>query len=162
MQPPWAEWSRHGSPVPHHLQESAQTHVHRVDGVPHLIPRHPLLHLPSVFPRARVCSSELSLCIRCPEYWASASASVPCNEYSGLIPFRIHWLDLQSRGFSRQMRLRDCKLCWHPSLVRDPTSDLTAIKKKKKKKSPNQVLWGGDTQFFKAEVSECLSLLAKQ
>ena len=63
---------------------------------------------------------------------ASASASVPCNEYSAPISFRIHWFDLQSRGFSRQTRLRDCKLCWHPSLVRDPTSDLTAIKKKKK------------------------------
>ena len=58
----------------------------------HLILWHPLLLLPSVFPSIRVFSSELTVCIRWPEYWSfSLSGS---NEYSGLISFRIDWLDL--------------------------------------------------------------------
>ena len=52
---------------------------------------HPLL-LPSIFPTIRVFSNELILCIRWPKYW-SFSVS-PSNEYSGLISFRVDWLDL--------------------------------------------------------------------
>ena len=57
----------------------------------HLILCHPLL-LPSIFPTIRVFSNELILCIRWPKYW-SFSVS-PSNEYSGLISFRVDWLDL--------------------------------------------------------------------
>jgi len=58
----------------------------------HLILCSPLLLLPSIFPSFRVFSSESALCIRWPKYWSfSISASI---EYSGLISFRIHWLDL--------------------------------------------------------------------
>ena len=57
----------------------------------HLILCHPLL-LPSIFPTIRVFSNELILCIRWPKYW-SFSVS-PFNEYSGLISFRVDWLDL--------------------------------------------------------------------
>ena len=58
----------------------------------HLIFCHPLLLLPSVFPSIRVFSSESVVCIRWPRYWSfSISHS---NEYSGLISFRIDWLDL--------------------------------------------------------------------
>ena len=57
----------------------------------HLILCHPLV-LPSVFPNIRVFSNELALCIRWPKYW-SFSISL-CNEYSGLISFRIDWFDL--------------------------------------------------------------------
>ena len=56
----------------------------------HLILCHPLL--PSIFPTIRVFSNELILCIRWPKYW-SFSVS-PFNEYSGLISFRVDWLDL--------------------------------------------------------------------
>ena len=52
----------------------------------------PLLLLPSIFPIIRVFSNELILCIRWPKYW-SFSVS-PSNEYSGLISFRVDWLDL--------------------------------------------------------------------
>ena len=58
----------------------------------HLILCHPLLLLPSIFPSIKVFSSESALLIRWPEYW-SCSIS-PSNEYSGLISFRIDWLDL--------------------------------------------------------------------
>ena len=58
----------------------------------HLILCRPLLLLPSVFPSIRVFPNESVLCIRWPKYWSfGISAS---NEYSGLISFRIDWLDL--------------------------------------------------------------------
>ena len=58
----------------------------------HLILCHPLLPLPSIFPSIRVFSDESVLHIRLPEY-RSFSIS-PSNEYSGLISFRMEWLDL--------------------------------------------------------------------
>ena len=58
----------------------------------HFILCHPLLFLPSILPSIRVFSSESVLHIRWPKYW-SFSISPP-NEYSGLISFRIDWLDL--------------------------------------------------------------------
>ena len=60
----------------------------------HLILCHPLLLLPSVFPSIRVFSKELVLCIRWPKYWSFSFSISPSNEYSGLISFRIDWLDL--------------------------------------------------------------------
>ena len=58
----------------------------------HLILCHPLLLLPSIFPSIRVFLNKSVLCIRWPKYW-SLSIS-PSNEYSGLIFFRMDWLDL--------------------------------------------------------------------
>ena len=58
----------------------------------HLILCHPLLPLPSIFPSIRVFSSESVLHIRWPKFWSFSIS--PSNEYSGLISFRIHWLDL--------------------------------------------------------------------
>ena len=55
---------------------------------------HPLLLLPSIFPSIRVLSSELALHIRWPNYWSFSFSINPSNEYSGLISFRIDWLDL--------------------------------------------------------------------
>ena len=60
----------------------------------HLTICHPLLLLPSIFPRIRVFSNELALCIRCPKYWRFNFSISPFNEYSGLISFRMDWLDL--------------------------------------------------------------------
>ena len=60
----------------------------------HLILCHPLLLLPSIFPRIRAFSSELVLCIRWPKYWSFSFSISPSNEYSGLIFFRMDWLDL--------------------------------------------------------------------
>ena len=58
----------------------------------HLILCHPLLILLSIFPRIRVFSNELTLCIRWPKYWSFSIS--PANEYSGLISFRVDWFDL--------------------------------------------------------------------
>ena len=60
----------------------------------HLILYHPLLLLPSIFPSIRVFSSESVLHIRWPKYWCFSFSISPSNEYSGLISFRIVWLDL--------------------------------------------------------------------
>ena len=59
----------------------------------HLIFYFPLL-LPSIFPSIRVFSSDSVLCIRWPKYWSFSFSISPWNEYSGLICFRMDWLDL--------------------------------------------------------------------
>jgi len=60
----------------------------------HLILCHPLLLPPSIFPSIRVFSSELDLRMRWPKYWSFSFSISPSNEYSGLISFRMDWLDL--------------------------------------------------------------------
>ena len=60
----------------------------------HLILCHFLLLLPSIFPSIRVFSIESVLCIRWPKYWSFSFNISPSNEYSGLISFRMDWLDL--------------------------------------------------------------------
>ena len=54
----------------------------------------PLLLLPSIFPSINVFSSESALCIRWPKYWSYSFNVSPSNEHSGLISFRMDWLDL--------------------------------------------------------------------
>ena len=81
-----------GFPVHHQHPELAQTPVCWISSaIHHLVLCHPLLLLPSIFPRIRVFS-ESALHIRWPKY-CSFSISLS-NEYSGLIPFRIDWFDL--------------------------------------------------------------------
>ena len=60
----------------------------------HLILCRPLLLLPSIFPSIRVFSNQSVLHIRWPKYWHFSCNISPSNEYSGLISFRIDWLDL--------------------------------------------------------------------
>ena len=60
----------------------------------HLILCHPLLLMLSIFPSIRVFSSESVLLIRWPKYWSFSFSISPSNEYSGLISFRMNWLDL--------------------------------------------------------------------
>ena len=60
----------------------------------HLIFCHPLLLLPSIFPSISVFSSESGFRIRWPKYWSFSFSISPSNEYSGLISFRMDWLDL--------------------------------------------------------------------
>ena len=60
----------------------------------HLILCRPLLFLPPIPPSLRVFSNELVLCISFPEYWSFSFSISPSNEYSGLISFRMDWLDL--------------------------------------------------------------------
>ena len=60
----------------------------------HLILRHPFLLLSSIFPRIRVFYNESTLRIRWPKYWSFSFSISLSNEYSGLISFRMDWLDL--------------------------------------------------------------------
>ena len=60
----------------------------------HLSLCHPLLLLPPIFPNIRVFSNEPTLHIRWPKYWNFSFSISPSNEYSGLISFRMDWLDL--------------------------------------------------------------------
>ena len=60
----------------------------------HLILCRPLLLPPSIFPSIRVFSNKSVLCIRWPKYWSFSFSTSPSNEYSGLISFRMDWLDL--------------------------------------------------------------------
>ena len=60
----------------------------------HLIPCHPLLLLPSIFPSIRIFSNESALRIRWPKSWSFSFNISPSNEHAGLISFRMDWLDL--------------------------------------------------------------------
>ena len=73
---------------------SKPTSIESVMPSSHLILCRPLLLLPSVFPSIRVSSSESALHIRWPKYWSFSFNISPSNEYSGLISFRVDWLDL--------------------------------------------------------------------
>ena len=79
--------STSGFPVLHHLPKLI--FIELVMQSNHIFLHHPLLLL-SVFPSIRVFSIESALCIRWPKYWSIN----PSNEYSGLISFRIDWLDM--------------------------------------------------------------------
>ena len=89
------DYSRPGFTVHHQLPEFSQTHGQRVQDTiqpSHLC--HPLLLLPSIFPSIRVFSNESVLHIRWTKYGNFSFSISPSNEYSGLISFRMDWLDL--------------------------------------------------------------------
>ena len=79
-----------GLPVHHQLPES----IELVMSSNHLILRHPLLLLPSIFPSIRVFSNESVLRIRWSKFWSFSFSISPSNEYSGLISFRMDWLNV--------------------------------------------------------------------
>ena len=84
-----------GLHIHHQLPELTPTDVNWVGDA--MQPSHPLLTLlllPSVFPSIRVFSNESALRIRWPKYWSFSFSISPSNEYSGLISFRMYWLDL--------------------------------------------------------------------
>ena len=80
-----------GFPVQHQLSERAQTHVHWVGDA--ILCCHLLLLL-SIFPSIRVFSNASVLHIRWPKYWSFNFSISPSHEHSGLISFRMDWLDL--------------------------------------------------------------------
>ena len=108
-------------PVLHYLLEFAQIHVHWVSDANLLILSCPILLLPSVFPRIRVFSNESGLHIRWPKYWSFSFNISPSNEHSGLISFRMDWLDLlavQGIFFNTRAEVLDMK-------VREPSDELS-------------------------------------
>ena len=100
----------------------------------HLILCHPLL-LPSIFPSIRVCSSESALCIRWPKYWTFSFNISPSIEHSGLICFRMDWLDLLAvqgtfKSLQHQSTILQCSDIFivqlsHPYMTTEKTIALT-------------------------------------
>ena len=74
----------------------------------YLILCHPLVLPPSIFPSIRVFSNEIALCIRWPKYWSFSFSISPSNEYSGLISFRMEWLDLLAVQGTLKRLLQHC------------------------------------------------------
>ena len=75
-----------------------------------------LLLLPSIFPSIGVCSYESALCIRWPKYWSFSFSISSSNEHSGLMSFRIDWLDLlaiQGTLESLQRHNSKASILWH-------------------------------------------------
>ena len=83
----------------------------------HLILCHPLLLLPLIFPTNRVFSNESVLSIRWSKYWSFSFSISPPNEYSGLISFRMDWLDLLAvQGTLKsllQLHSSKASILWH-------------------------------------------------
>ena len=88
----------------------------------HLILYRPFLFLPSIFPRIRIFSNELALCIRWSKYWNFSFSISPSNEYSGLISFRIDRSDLLAVQGTLKSLLQHHKLktsiLWHLALFK--------------------------------------------
>ena len=76
----------------------------------YLILCRPLLLLTSIFPSIRVFTNKSVLCIRWPNYWSFSFSISPFNEYSGLISFRMDWLDLLAVQGTRQSLLQHHRL----------------------------------------------------
>ena len=82
----------------------------------HLVLCCPLLLLPSIFPSIRVFSNESVICIRWPKYWSFSFSISLSNEYSGLISFRMDWLDLLAQGTLKslfQHHSSKASILWH-------------------------------------------------
>ena len=83
----------------------------------HLILSYPLLLLPSIFPSIRFFSDESVLHIRWPKYWSFSFHISPSSEYSGLISFRVDWLDLLIVQGTLKCLLQYCSskasILWH-------------------------------------------------
>ena len=91
----------------------------------HLILCHPLLLLSSIFPTIRVFSNESVLHIRWPKYWSFSFSISPSNEYSGLISFRMDWLDLLAvQGLKSLLQYHSSKasILWHSAFLIVPLS----------------------------------------
>ena len=83
-----------GSFVLHYLAEFAEIHIHWVGDAIYLILCHPLLLLQSIFPSIGVFSNQSVPHIKWPKYWSFNFSISPSSGYSGLISFRIDWVDL--------------------------------------------------------------------
>ena len=84
----------------------------------HLILCRPILFLPSIFPSIRVFPSESVLCIRWSKHWSFSFSVSSSNEYSGLISFRMDWLDLLAvQGTLKSLLQHHSPKCINPSFL---------------------------------------------
>ena len=138
-----------GLAVHHQPPEFTQTHVHRV-GDAILILCYPLLLPPSIFPSMRVFSNESILPIRWPKYWSCSFNISPSKEYSGLISFRMDWLDLLVvRGTLKcllQHHSSKASILWNSAFlivqVSHPHLTFTGLKQSKR-------AWQGSLYFYR-------------
>ena len=105
----------------------------------HLILCHPLFLKPSILPSTRVFSNESALHIRWPKYWSFSFNISPSNEYSGLISFRMDWVDLLAvqgtlksllQHHSSKASILWCSAfftCGHPYMTTGKTIALTRL-----------------------------------
>ena len=129
-----------GLPVHHQLPEFTRLmSIELVMSSNHLNLCHPLLLLPSIFPRIRVFSNESVLRIRWPKYWSFSFSISPSNEYSRLISFRIDWLNLLAdqgtlksllQNHSSKASILECSVFFivqlsHPYMITGKTIALT-------------------------------------
>ena len=91
---PWSAAHQASLSITNSRSSHRLTSIESVMPSNHLILCHPLLLLSSIFPSIKVFYNEPVLCIRWPEYWSFSFNISPSNEYSGLISFRMDWLDL--------------------------------------------------------------------
>ena len=109
-----------GLPVNRQLPDFTQIHVHWVsDAIQSPHPLLSLLLLPSIFAIIRVFSNESVLCIRWPKYWSFSFSISPANEYSGLISYRMDWLNLHAvQGTCKSLQHHSSKasILWHSAI----------------------------------------------
>ena len=91
---PWTAAHQASLPITNPQSLLKLMSIESVKPTNHLILCHPLLLLPSIFPSIRVFSNESALRIRWPKFWSFSFSISPSTEYSGLISFRMDWLDL--------------------------------------------------------------------
>ena len=128
---PWTP----GLPVYHQLPEFTQTHVHWVSDA--IQPSHPLSSPSppaSIFPSNRVFSNESVLRITWPKYWSFSLSISPSNEYSGLMSFRMDWLDLLAVQGTLKSLLQEhsskASILWHSAFFTVQLSHPYMITKK--------------------------------
>ena len=124
-----------GLPVHHQLSEFTQNHLHWVGDA--IQPSHPLLS-PSPpafnFSQHQGFSNESALCIRWPKYWSFSFKISPSNEHSGLISFRMDWLDLLAVQETLRSLLQHhsskASILWCLTFFYDPTLYVYTLKQK--------------------------------
>ena len=121
--PPWdpMDYSTPGFPIPHHLLEFAQVHIHCIgDDVQAPHPLTPLHLLPSIFPSIGDFSNELSIHVWWSKHWSFTFSISPCSQYSGLISLKMGWFDLLAvQGTFRsllQHHSSKVSILWHSVL----------------------------------------------
>ena len=107
-----------GLPVHHQLLEFLKfMSIESMMPSNHIIFCRPLLLQPSIFPSIRIFSNDSVLCIRWPKYKSFSFNVSPCSEYSGLISFRMDWLDLLAVQGTLKSLLQDhsskAAIFWH-------------------------------------------------
>ena len=117
LRPPWTAAHQASLSITNSWSLLKPVSIESVMPSSHLILCRPLLLSPSIFPSIRVFSDELVLHVRWPKYWSFTFSISPSNEHSGLISFRMDWLDLLAVQRTLKSRLQHhsskALILWH-------------------------------------------------